>query len=44
MNTNDFKATIIGVVDSTHYLVGVTDVDDNFTALPELGDVVVCHS
>lgn len=44
MNTNNLKATIIGVADTTHYLVGVTDVDDNFTALPELSDVVVCHS
>ncbi len=40
----DFKPTIIGVADTTHYLVGVTDVDDNFTALPTFDDVVVCHS
>ncbi|MDO7086618.1 DUF6482 family protein [Pseudocolwellia sp. AS88] len=40
----DFKPTIIGVAEATHYLVGGTDVDDNFTALPALGDVVICNS
>ena len=40
----DYKPTIIGIADSTHYLVGVTDIKDNFTALPSLQDVATCMS
>jgi len=40
----NIKPTIIGVADATHYLVGVTDTNDNFTALPTFGDVAVCDS
>ena len=39
-----YQATILGTAESTHYLVGITDIDDNFVALPVLGDVIVCHS
>lgn len=39
-----YKPTILGVADATHYLVGGTDVKDNFGALPQLGDVAVCYS
>lgn len=35
---------IIGVADSTHYLVGATDVDNNFTELTEESGVVCVHS
>ncbi|NMP30393.1 hypothetical protein HII17_02360 [Thalassotalea sp. M1531] len=38
------KPTIIGIADSTHYLVGMTDAKDNFTALPSLQDVAICTS
>ncbi|MDO6641916.1 MULTISPECIES: DUF6482 family protein [unclassified Shewanella] len=30
---NDSQPTIIGVADSTHYLVGVVDADNNFSGL-----------
>jgi hypothetical protein len=40
----EYKPTIIGIADSTHYLVGVTDSKDNFTALPSLQDVAICIS
>ncbi len=30
---NDSQPTIIGVADSTHYLVGLTDADNNFSGL-----------
>ena len=40
----DLKPTIVVVSEATHYLVGGTDADNNFTALPMLGDVVVCNS
>ncbi|MCL1059609.1 DUF6482 family protein [Shewanella gelidimarina] len=35
---------IIGVADSTHYLVGSTDADNNFTELTEESCVVCVHS
>ncbi|MFT5789539.1 MAG: hypothetical protein ACI8SJ_001655 [Shewanella sp.] len=35
---------IIGVADSTHYLVGATDADNNFTELTEESGVVCVHS
>lgn len=38
------KPTIIGVADATHYLVGITDENDNFTALPDLEEVAICDS
>lgn len=40
----EYKPTIIGVADATHYLVGETDVKENFNALPQLGDIAVCSS
>ena len=40
----EIKPTIIGVADSNHYLVGGTDMRDNFDALPQFGDVAVCRS
>lgn len=40
----EFKPTIIGVADATHYLVGATDIDNNFNALPELGGIVTFRS
>lgn len=40
----EYKPTIIGIADATHYLVGVTDAKDNFTALPSLQDVSICTS
>lgn len=39
-----FKATIIGIADATHYLVGGTDDSGNFVALPVLGKVTICES
>ena len=36
--------TIIGIADATHYLVGGTDENGNFIALPQLGEVAVCKS
>jgi hypothetical protein len=38
------KPTIMGIADATHYLVGGTDNDDNFIALPILGKVTICES
>ena len=38
------KPTILGIADATHYLVGGTDDSGNFIALPQLGEVTVCHS
>jgi hypothetical protein len=40
----EYKPTIIGISDSTHYLVGLTDAKDNFTALTSLQDVAICTS
>lgn len=40
----EYKPTIISIADATHYLVGVTDAKDNFTALPSLQDVAFCAS
>ena len=40
----EFKATILGVADSTHYLVGSTDIHDSFVKLPQLTEVAVCKS
>lgn len=40
----EFKPTIIGIAEGTHYLVGVTDTEENFTALPSLRKVAVCDS
>ena len=42
--TMEHRATIMGIADATHYLVGETDAKENFTALPKLGDVIICHS
>lgn len=36
--------TIIGVADATHYLVGATNKQNDFIALPGLGDIAVCNS
>jgi len=40
----EYKPTIIGIADSTHYLVGLTDAKDNFTALTSLQNVAICTS
>lgn len=40
----EYKPTIIGIADSTHYLVGMTDAKNNFTALPSLQGVAICKS
>ncbi|QOL25133.1 hypothetical protein LP316_12595 [Thalassotalea sp. LPB0316] len=37
-------ATILGMADATHYLVGSTDEQGNFTHLPQLDQVAVCNS
>ena len=36
--------TILGISDGNHYLVGVTDEEGNFGAMPELGTIKVCPS
>ncbi|RHW76963.1 hypothetical protein D1094_06260 [Colwellia sp. RSH04] len=38
------KPTIIGISEGIHYLVGVTDENENFSALPSLREIEVCHS
>ncbi|MFT4937403.1 MAG: hypothetical protein ACI88A_000417 [Paraglaciecola sp.] len=40
----ELKPTIIAVAGARNYLVGVSDIKGNFSALPQLGDVVVCKS
>ena len=40
----EYKATIISVADSTHYLVGTTDSNESFVKLPQLSEVVECRS
>lgn len=40
----EYKPTIIGVADATHYLVGVTDTQNNFMALPALQEIASCTS
>jgi hypothetical protein len=34
------RPTILGLADSTHYLVGIMDEQENFTSLSDHGDVV----
>ena len=38
------KPAILGVADARHYLVGATDNDNNFIALPCLHTVAMCNS
>ncbi len=38
------EPTIIGIADSTHYLVGTTDNNGDFSSLPSLKRVAVCQS
>ena len=38
------KPTIIGISEGLHYLVGATDENDDFFALPSLLEVEVCGS
>ena len=38
------KPTILGVADARHYLVGATDSENNFIALPCLQTIAVCNS
>ena len=38
------QPTIMGIADGTHYLVGVTDPNGNFTSLPSLKKVAICQS
>ncbi|MFT6951414.1 MAG: hypothetical protein ACJAUL_002564 [Paraglaciecola sp.] len=40
----ELKPTIIAVAGARHYLVGGSDVNDNFKPLPQLGEVSVCQS
>lgn len=40
----EYKPRILGIADSTHYLVGMTDDKDNFIALFSLRDVAICAS
>lgn len=37
-------ATILGIADATHYLVGETDQTGSFSKLPQLERVAVCDS
>lgn len=37
-------ATILGIAESTHYLVGATDEHQSFVAHPRLKKVEVCKS
>lgn len=39
-----YKPTILGISDSIHYLVGAIDEHNNFSALPSMDEVAVCHS
>lgn len=39
-----FQTTILGISDGSHYLVGITDDDGNFGAMPQLGTIQVCPS
>ena len=36
--------TILGIAESTHYLVGATDENQDFVAHPRLKKVAVCKS
>lgn len=38
------KPTIIAVAGARHYLVGATNINDDFKPLPQLGRVSVCQS
>jgi hypothetical protein len=38
------KPTILGVADARHYLVGATDSENNFIALPCLPAIEMCNS
>lgn len=40
----DLTPTILSIAEATHYLVGTTDEKDNFIALPQLNDIIVCDS
>lgn len=37
-------ATILGSADSTHYLVGKTDLNGNLLNLSELSSIAICNS
>ena len=41
---NDNQPTIIGVADSTHYLVGLVDADNNFSGLTPGSPCTVVNS
>lgn len=38
------EPTIIGIADGTHYLVGATDNNGDFSSLPSLKSVAICQS
>lgn len=38
------EPTIMGIADSTHYLVGATDNNGNFISLASLKEVAICQS
>jgi hypothetical protein len=40
----NLKPTIIAVSGARHYLVGQSDMEGNFSPLPQLGEVAVCKS
>jgi chemotaxis signal transduction protein len=40
----ELNPTIIAVAGARHYLVGVIDINGNFSPLPQLGDIAVCKS
>jgi len=40
----ELQAKIISMADATNYLVGTTDSSNDFVALPQVGEVVICRS
>lgn len=43
-NNTQLTPAIIGVADSTHYLVGMTDANNNFFAMDNSNDITVVSS
>lgn len=39
-----YQTTILSTLDGSHYLVGMTDEQGNFGAMPELNTIQVCLS
>jgi hypothetical protein len=40
----EYQARIIGMADATNYLLGTVDTSNDFVALPQLGEVLMCRS